>query len=55
MRDQIRSECRKVRTTRSVWGLLVGTMLLSGLGHVGHDRDLGLAGPAALTSTCRGS
>ena len=35
MRNQIVSEIRKLRTTRSAWGLLIGSLGLVGLGVVG--------------------
>ena len=31
MKNQIASEARKLLTTRSVWGLLAGTVLISAL------------------------
>ena len=48
MRNTIRSETRKVLTTRSVWGLLAGTMLVSGLAAWAMVVDLDLTGPVGL-------
>jgi ABC-type transport system involved in multi-copper enzyme maturation permease subunit len=48
MRDQIRSELRKLRTTRSVYGFLAGIVALVTIGAVGtvHDTSVAaLSGP----------
>src|SRR5258708_3901398 len=47
MRNQIVSEIRKLRTTRSAWGLLIGSLGLVGLGVVG---TLWESTPAILTA-----
>ena len=49
MRHQIRSEFRKLRTTRSVWGLLVGLLALTGLATWGMLANLEIGASVALT------
>ena len=58
MKEQIRSEYRKLRTTRSVWGLLAGLVALSGLATWGilastEPRGLGGAHVAAGVRAAR--
>ncbi len=50
MKDQIRSEYRKLRTTRTIWGLLAGLVALSGLATWGILASTSLGVSAALTS-----
>ena len=50
MKDQIRSEFRKLRTTRSVWGLLAGLLALTGLATWGILANIDVGGVVALTS-----
>ena len=50
MKDQIRSEYRKLRTTRTIWGLLAGLVALSGLATWGIIANTSLGATAALTS-----
>jgi ABC-2 type transport system permease protein len=50
MKDQIRSEYRKLRTTRSVWGLLAGLAALTALATWGIIAHTSLGASAALTS-----
>lgn len=50
MKDQIRSEYRKLRTTRTVWGLLAGLVALTGLATWGIIAHTSLGASAALTS-----
>jgi ABC-2 type transport system permease protein len=48
MRNQITSEARKLLTTRSVWGLLAGTMVISGLAAWAIAANIHLTGPIGL-------
>jgi ABC-2 type transport system permease protein len=50
MKHQIRSEYRKLRTTRTVWGLLAGLVALTGLATWGIIAHTSLGASAALTS-----
>ena len=50
MKDQIRSEYRKLRTTRTVWGLLAGLLALSALATWGILASTSVGTSAALTS-----
>jgi ABC-2 type transport system permease protein len=50
MKDQIRSEFRKLRTTRSVWGLLAGLLALTGLATWGILANIDTGAVVALTS-----
>jgi len=50
MKDQIRSEYRKLRTTRTMWGLLAGLVALSGLGAWGILAHTSLGASASLAS-----
>lgn len=43
MKDQIRSEFRKVRTTRTVWGLLLGLVVLTGAATLGSLASRGVS------------
>lgn len=49
MRNQITSEARKLLTTRSVWGLLAGTVMISGLAAWAIAANLDLTGPVGLS------
>jgi ABC-type transport system involved in multi-copper enzyme maturation permease subunit len=49
MRNLITSEARKLLTTRSMWGLLAGTTLLSGLAAWAITANLDLTGPIGLS------
>ena len=49
MRHQIRSEYRKLRTTRSVWGLFAGLLALTGLATWGILASLEVGAAVALT------
>lgn len=49
MRNQITAEVRKLLTTRSVWGLLAGTMLVSGLAAWAMTANLDVAGSVGLS------
>lgn len=48
MKNQITSEVRKLLTTRSVWGLLAGTVLISALAAWAIAANLDLTGPIGL-------
>lgn len=48
MRNQITSEARKLLTTRSVWGLLAGTMVISGLAAWAIAANIQPTGPIGL-------
>ncbi|HVF08488.1 MAG TPA: ABC transporter permease subunit, partial [Actinomycetota bacterium] len=48
MRNQITSEARKLLTTRSVWGLLAGTVLISALAAWAMTANLDPTGPIGL-------
>ena len=50
MKQQIRSEYRKLRTTRTMWGLLAGLVALSGLATWGILANMSFGASAALTS-----
>ncbi|MGZ8632032.1 MAG: ABC transporter permease subunit [Actinomycetota bacterium] len=50
MKDQIRSEFRKLRTTRSVWGLFAGLLALTGLATWGILANIEVGAAVALTS-----
>ena len=50
MKDQIRSEYRKLRTTRTIWGLLAGLVALSGLATWGILASTSLGVSAALNA-----
>jgi len=48
MRNQVTSEARKLLTTRSVWGLLAGTVVISGLAAWAVAANMRLTGPIGL-------
>ena len=50
MKEQIRSEYRKLRTTRTIWGLLAGLVALSGLATWGILASTHLGASVTLTS-----
>ncbi len=50
MRHQIRSEYRKLRTTRSMWGLFAGLLALTGLATWGMLANIQVGAAVALTS-----